>query len=103
MQADDWVAGCRRLFDNLDATQHSMTNPWVEVTGNPARCRMVMPAKHFLQNCFSSSGFAHGGYYDDQLTRAVDGCKITAVTLNVHWRRGNRHIMELASNGAKTQ
>ena len=102
MQADDWVAGCRRLFDNLDATQHSMTNPLVDVTGNTARCRMYMQAEHFLQNRFGSSGFALGGYYDDQLIRTVEGWKITAVTLNILWSRGNRHIMDLASNGAKS-
>jgi len=103
MQADDWVAGCRRLFDNLDATQHSMTNPLVEVTGDNARCRMYMQAEHFLQNRWGSSDFALGGYYDDQLIRIGDGWKITAVTLNVFWSRGNRHIMELAANGARTR
>ncbi len=101
MQADDWVAGCRRLFDNLDATQHSMTNPLVEVTGDTARCRMYMQAEHFLQNTSGNSDFALGGYYDDQLIRTVDGWKITAVTLNVFWSRGNRQIMELALKGAR--
>ena len=28
--ADDWVAGCAVLFDGLDATQHTMTNPIVD-------------------------------------------------------------------------
>ena len=102
MQADDWVAGCRRLFDNLDATQHSMTNPLVEVSGDTARCRMYMQAEHFLQNRLGSADFALGGYYDDQLIRTADGWKITAVTLNVFWSRGNRNIMDLALKGAAT-
>jgi len=99
MQADDWVTGCRRLFDNLDATQHTMTNPLVEVTGDTARCRMYMQAEHFLQNRFGNPDFALGGYYDDQLIRTSGGWKITAVTLNVFWSRGNRHIMEMAVTG----
>lgn len=96
MKADDWVSGCRRLFDNLDATQHTMTNPLVDVSGDTARCRMYMQAEHFLQNRAGDAGFALGGYYDDQLIRTAEGWKIRAVTLNVLWNRGNRHIMELA-------
>lgn len=99
MKADDWVAGCRRLFDNLDATQHSMTNPLVDVNGDTARCRMYMQAEHFLQNRLGNPDFALGGYYDDVLVRTAKGWKISAVTLKVLWSRGNRHIMELAVSG----
>jgi len=97
MSADAWVAGCRTLFTGLQATQHSMSNPLVEVDGNRARCRMYMQAEHFLANEQGSFDFAIGGYYDDRLIRTIDGWKIRAVTLNVFWSRGNRHIMQLAA------
>jgi len=96
MRADDWVAGCRLLFTNLDATQHSMSNPLVDIDGDRARCRMYMQAEHFLHNTQGDAGFALGGYYDDRLIRTAEGWRIAAVTLNVLWSRGNRHIMELA-------
>jgi hypothetical protein len=97
--ADDWVAGVSVLFNGLDATQHSMSNPMVDIEGETARCRMYMQAEHFLQNEQGAADFTIGGYYDDQLVLS-DGCwKIAAVTLNVLWNRGNRHILALAVAG----
>lgn len=99
MTADAWVAGCRPLFEGLDATQHSMTNPMVDIDpgGDTARCRMYMQAEHFLANAAGDPGFALGGYYDDALVRTPTGWRIRAVTLKVFWNRGNRHIMALAA------
>ena len=95
--ADDWVAGLKAQFTGLDATQHVMTNPIVDIDGDTARCRMYMQAEHFLQNSSGSSDFAIGGYYDDRLKRSDTGWLIESVTLNVFWSRGNRNIMALAS------
>ncbi len=96
MPADTWVNGLRPLFTGLQATQHVMTNPMVDVDGDVARLRMYMKAEHFLRNDAGSYDFALGGYYDDRLVRTDGGWRITAVTLQVFWTRGNRHIMELA-------
>ncbi|MEM1436555.1 MAG: nuclear transport factor 2 family protein [Pseudomonadota bacterium] len=94
--ADDWVRGVQPLFEGLDATQHSLSNPLVEVDGDRARCRMYMQAEHFLTHGQGDPSYAIGGYYDDQLIRTEAGWLITGVTLNVLWHRGNRHIMSLA-------
>jgi hypothetical protein len=97
MPVEEWIDGCKVLFTGLDATQHVMTNPLVEVDGDSARQRMYMKAEHFLQNDSGNADFALGGYYDDQLIRTEEGWKIEAVTLTVLWNRGNRHIMQLAA------
>ncbi len=97
MQADEWVAGARVVFTGLDATQHVMTNPLVDVAGDHARCRMYMKAEHFLLTDQGDSGYALGGYYDDRLVRTSAGWKIEAVTLHVKWHRGNRQIMDMAA------
>lgn len=96
MPADAWVAGCRRVFEGLEATQHVMSNPLVDVDGSRGRCRMYMQAEHFLSNAQGGAEFALGGYYDDRLIRTEAGWRIEAVTLNVWWSRGNRHVMQLA-------
>ena len=96
LSADDWVAGLKPLFTGLDATQHVMTNPLVDIDGDSARLRMYMKAEHFLSNDGGTPDFAIGGYYDDLLERTAQGWRINAVTLTVFWSRGNRHIMELA-------
>lgn len=92
LSADVWVARCATLFDGLDATQHSMTNPLVDVAadGQSARQRMAMQAAHFLDGV----EFTIGGYYDDRVVRVDDDWKLEAVTLNVTWRRGDASIMK---------
>ena len=116
MDADTRVANVRPLFDGLDATQHSMSNPLVDIdrnadtntgtgtVGDTARCRMYMQATHFLwrDDLAAETGsddpeFTIGGFYDDRLIRTSAGWKLTAVTLTVFWRRGNAAIMALAT------
>jgi hypothetical protein len=94
--ADDWVASVSVMFEQLDVTQHTMTNPIVDIEGDRARCRMYMQAEHFLQNDQGEPDFTIGGYYDNQFVRVDSGWRISAVRLNVLWSRGNRHIMTLA-------
>jgi hypothetical protein len=102
MKADEWVATVKVLFTGLDATQHVMTNPQVTIDGDRATCLMYMKAEHFLLNSEGDDWFTLGGYYVDRLTRANDTWRIEAVTLNVFWNRGNRHIMTLgAERGAR--
>jgi len=92
--ADEWVAGCAKLFNGLDATQHSMTNPLVNVDegARHATQRMAMQAAHFLDGI----EFTIGGWYHDSLMRVEGSWRITAVTLNVTWRRGDESIMAAA-------
>lgn len=99
MPADTWVDSCKVLFTGLDATQHVMTNPVVDIdpSGQVARLRMYMKAEHFLQHDGGSPDYALGGYYDDQVVKTEEGWRITGVTLNVFWNRGNRNIMTLAA------
>lgn len=97
MKADDWVAGCKVLFTGLDATQHVMSNPRVEVDGDRATLKMYMKAEHFLMNDQGNVDFALGGYYTDQLVRSGGKWLISAVTLKLFWNRGNRHIMTQAA------
>jgi hypothetical protein len=100
MTSDDWVDVVAPLFDGLDATQHTMSNPMVEIdaSGRAARCRMYMQAAHFLwSDDVAEPEFTIGGYYDDHLVLDDGGAwKIDAVRLTVWWRRGNEEIMELA-------
>ena len=99
MKADDWVANCQRLFTGLDASQHQMSNPLVDVQESEAHLKMYMQAEHFLQNTAGDGSFTIGGWYEDRLVKTPSGWKIAAVTLNVLWSRGNRNIMQLAVAG----
>ena len=101
LPADDWVSGLKPLFTGLDATQHSMSNPLVDIDGDSARCRAYMQAAHFLED-WPAPEFTIGGYYDDRLVRTSAGWRISAFTLTVWWRRGDDALMaEAAQRGQK--
>ncbi len=108
MTAEGWVRAVTPLFDGLDATQHTMSNPIVEIdapTGG-ARCRVYMQAAHFLwrDDLMETTGsddpeFTIGGFYEDRLVADPTGpygWLIESVALTVWWRRGNEAIMRLA-------
>ena len=97
MTGDDWVARVKPLFLGLNATQHSMTNPIVELTATGASCRMYMQAHHVYDPADPTSWYTIGGYYDDTLVRRGDGWAITGVTLTVLWRMGDPGIMPVAA------
>ena len=97
MTADAWVASVRPLFTGLAATQHTMTNPLVQLDGNRAVCTMYMQAAHALDHGNDDAWFTIGGYYRDTLLRTVDGWRIDGVTLTVLWRRGDESIMAAAA------
>ena len=96
MSADAWVARLQPLFRGLDATQHTMSNPLVDINNDHARCRMYMQAIHILDPSDSEAWFTIGGYYDDTLVRHGAGWLITGVTLTVLWRQGDPEIMKRA-------
>ena len=99
--ADRWVARVRPLFSGLAATQHSMTNPIVNIDSgsNRATCTMYMQAAHALDHGDDDAWFTIGGYYTDRLHRDnPDGpWLIDAVRLTVLWRRGRADIMAIAA------
>ena len=107
MPAEQWLAAVRPQFMGLAATQHSMTNPMVVVSGDQATCTMYMQAHHVYQPDDPTSWFTIGGYYTDTLVRSPEGPAgwlITGVTLTVLWRRGDPAIMVQArQHGSEPQ
>jgi SnoaL-like domain len=104
MPAEAWVASVRPLFTGLAATQHSMSNPLVEIDLDRAVCTMYMQAAHALEPGNDDAWFTIGGYYRDTLLRTPDGWRIDGVTLTVLWRRGDDSIMATAARrGASRQ
>ena len=100
MDVDAWIGRITPLFNGLDATQHTMSNPVVERSADErsAHCRVYMQAAHFLDD----AEFTIGGYYDDHLVLDVeDRWRIDAVRLTVWWRRGDDAIMRRARSVAK--
>lgn len=101
VNADVWVESARVLFAGFDATQHLSANHVHDIRGDEATCTSYMRAEHFVINDEGENYYTMGGYYVNQLVRTADGWKLSAVTLNVTWNRGNRHVMVIAARRGK--
>jgi 3-phenylpropionate/cinnamic acid dioxygenase small subunit len=95
MRADDWVARGAARLGPLHATQHSMSNPRVTVTGDLAVCTMYIVAHHIVVRDGVPASYVLGGRYVDQLVRAGTTWRISAVTLQVRWSLGDPSIVGL--------
>jgi hypothetical protein len=100
MKADAWVARAKALFTGLEASQHCLYNPRIDIDGDSATCVIYVRAEHFLTNDLGDNWFTLGGYYTDRLVRVSGGWKIAAKKLTVTWNRGNRHVLTLGAERA---
>lgn len=94
ISADKLIENVRVYFAGLDATQHIMTNPQVQVNGDRARCVVYMQAEHFLDDQSPSRRFVIGGYYTNELVQTPAGWRLCSVQLTVLWASGDRSFME---------
>ncbi|WP_032368987.1 MULTISPECIES: nuclear transport factor 2 family protein [Nocardiaceae] len=98
---DRWTAYCRTLFTGLDATQHSLTNPLVRITGETATSTVYVVAEHMLRTGGDSKFYTLGGFYEDTLIRINGKWLLTDMRLAVTWSRGDRSILaEAMQRGA---
>ena len=95
MRAEDWVARGRARIEPLDATQHSMSNPRVTVTGDTATCAMYIEAQHVLTRDGVTAQYLIGGRYLDRLVRVDGEWRISAVALQVRWNLGDPTVVGL--------
>jgi 3-phenylpropionate/cinnamic acid dioxygenase small subunit len=100
-RADDWVARAVRVFPGLDASQHTISNPRVAVTGDSARLRAAVRADHVLFDEGRTLVYTVCGSYDDALVRTAAGWQICGKTLHMRWSEGDATIMELAVERAE--
>lgn len=98
MTATRWAAACRRRFDTMQATQHTMTNPRVDIDADTARCRMYVEAWHLADIDGSPEWCTIGGEYIDTLVRSGDRWLIADLRLDQRWRVGNADVLELAAS-----
>ena len=91
----DWVDQRRRRFETMIATQHSMTNPRVEITGDSAQCRMYIEAWHLATIGGTSEWCTIGGEYHDELVRRDGQWLIAKLRLERRWTIGNPLVLDL--------
>jgi len=92
--ADDWVARARRRFESLVATQHTMTNPRVRLSGDRAMCTMYVEAWHSAAVEGQTVHCTLGGRYVNDLVRVGEEWRIEVLRLEVRWIQGDRAILD---------
>ena len=90
----EWVARARRRFETMTATQHSMSNPRVEVDGDTARCRMYVVAWHVAEIDGVTAWCTIGGEYDDHLVHADGRWLISRLELRRRWTVGDPAVLD---------
>lgn len=93
--AADWVAARRKRFTTMAATQHTMTNPSVEVEGDRARCRMYVEAWHVAEVDGHEQWCTIGGEYRNDLVRVEGRWLISVLRLDRRWTVGNPAVLDL--------
>jgi SnoaL-like domain len=95
IQPGEWVDQRRRRFQTMTATQHTMTNPRVQIAGDTARCRMYVEAWHLAEIDGTSHFCTIGGEYHDDLLRRGDQWLIAKLRLERRWTVGNPLVLDL--------
>jgi hypothetical protein len=97
MAADDWVAGVRGFFVNLDATQHIGMPLSIVLDGDRAEVVMMLHAQHYLTAARGAPVQRMIGTYDAVLERGPGGWKIVRLVQHIDWDEGNWHVFERAA------
>ncbi len=83
-------------LSSLDVSQHVISNPVIQISGDTAESRCYLRAQHYMANP-PAGGTTHevGGTYHDRLVRTADGWRIVHRRLEVTWSTGNAGIQML--------
>jgi hypothetical protein len=83
---------CRNGLEPLDASQHFVSAPSIEVDGDRARARCYVQAQHVRHGVEGGDSFIVAGTYADQLERS-GGWRIRRRELYVSWTEGNPRVL----------
>ena len=94
MDRATYTAMCAVELAKLDATQHIVSNPLIDVAGDgrTATCRSYYQAQH-ARNDLDPPFALMGGWVDDELEHRPEGWRITARSWNSVWFDGNADVL----------
>jgi hypothetical protein len=90
------VAEWQGVLGGLDAHQHLLGPPVVEVDGDRARAAVHVVATHVLDGD-PGSPWVLGGTYRIELDRVDGGWRIVALTLDTRWQTGDGALLQRAA------
>ena len=85
-QLGPWLAQAMQIFK---VTQHVITNPLVELSGDTARCTSYLTGTHLqVRHDGTELRVTEGSVYRDELARTAEGWRIRARRLERTWLDG---------------
>ena len=84
---------CRASLVPLDASQHLIGSPHVEVDGDRARSRCSFQAQHVRRGAEGGRNYVVAGTYVDELCRTDAGWRIERRELQRVWTDGNPAVL----------
>ena len=90
------------VLTGLDAHQHLLGAPLVEVEGDEARAAANVTATHVLDGD-AGSPWVVGGTYRFELERLEGRWRITALTLDTRWQTGDGTLLQRAAPGGPSR
>jgi ketosteroid isomerase-like protein len=86
-------ARVRGALGPLDASQHLVGSPWVEIDGDTARMRHYLFAQHVRTAAAGGGLYVVGGAYHDRCERRPEGWRIVHRELHSIWSDGNLDVV----------
>ncbi len=86
---------CAEGLGRLDATQHFVGEPMLQITGDTARARSYLLAQHVVNQLAPEATLTIGAWYDDEFRRVGERWLIAARTGNAVWWSGNPAVLGL--------
>jgi len=90
---EEYKALCRKVLPALDATQHVVGPPMIEIEGDTAVSRSYFIAQHARNSLAPNPLLLIGGWYDDEFTRIDGQWRITKRIGTPAWYDGNPAVL----------
>jgi len=91
------VSLCRGALKGLDASQHLIGSPLVELDGDSAKATCYLQAQHVFRGLPEGDHYLVGGTYVDRVVRTPAGWRIAHRTLHTTWTHGNPDVFAAAA------
>jgi hypothetical protein len=101
LDLERFVEVARGALEALDASQHFLAAPYVELAGDRATSRTYCRAQHTRRSVGDQPNYMIGLTYVDELRKTDQGWRIAQRELHESWAEGNPDVLGLRPSGGE--
>lgn len=91
--SEQWAVGAAACFEQIPATQHTITVSEVAIDGDEAIVTSNLAARHHDPGCTGDPLFTEFSRYEHRCRLSADGWQLTAVHCEVLFTEGNKAVL----------